>query len=80
MARRWEVMPVPLPAWTSVTPVLDGWTGKACGWLAGVTWGGCEAPAWLYPGGIDPNRIKPKKGGRLDSDRQSDASGCPTGR
>ncbi len=29
---------------------------------------------------IDPNRIKPKKGSHLDSDRQSDASGCPTGR
>ena len=27
-----------------------------------------------------PDRIKPKKGGRLDTDRHSDASGCPTGR
>ncbi len=37
------------PAWTPVTPVVDGWTGKPCGWFVGVSFYGCPAPPWLYP-------------------------------
>ena len=42
-----------LPAWTPLTPVLDGWTGRPCGWLAGMTWGGLRGV------GVLSNKVKP---------------------
>ena len=41
---------------------------------------GGEVPEWVYLGGVNRNRIKPKQGSQFTIDRHSDASGCPTGR